>query len=207
MATEKLTDAFVRKVPPPSDGKPYRIFYDIMTPGFGLRVTKAGAKSFILNYRAAGVERRLTIGSTGSAGDWTIQMARDEARRLRRLIDQGKDPMRERRDARAAPTVNDLIERWREDHASKNRQRTTRENERLIAQWIKPELGSKKVADVGSEEIDAIHRKITKRGTLHRANRVAALLSKLFSLAIKWKMTVIPSKASSATPNHHALPT
>ena len=39
-----------------------RVFYDDDLPGFGVRVTKAGTKSFILNYYANLEERRLTIG-------------------------------------------------------------------------------------------------------------------------------------------------
>ena len=40
-----------------------RITYDEEVKGFGVRITSAGAKAFILNYRAAGRERRITIGS------------------------------------------------------------------------------------------------------------------------------------------------
>ena len=37
-------------------------------------------------------------------------------------------------------------------------------------------------------DIDRLHRKITKAGLPHRANRVVAVLSKMFSLAIRWAM-------------------
>jgi integrase len=58
----------------------------------------------------------------------------------------------------------------------------------MIAQWIKPELGNQKVADVRHEDVEQLHRKITTRGAPTRANRVAALLSKMFALAIRWEM-------------------
>jgi hypothetical protein len=70
--------------------------------GFGVRVTKAGAKAFILNYRASGQEHRITIGSLP---DWLVKQARDEATRMKRLIDIGADPMTDRHADRAAPTV------------------------------------------------------------------------------------------------------
>ena len=55
-----------------------------------MRVTRAGAKSFILNYRAGGRERRYTIGSWP---EWSTTAARTEAARLKREIDRGRDPM------------------------------------------------------------------------------------------------------------------
>ena len=43
----KLTDATIRALPVPPKGN--KITYDDL-PGFGVRVTAAGARSFILNY-------------------------------------------------------------------------------------------------------------------------------------------------------------
>src|SRR6266446_1205540 len=56
---ESLTVKSCDEAEGPSDGKAYVILYDHDTKGFGLRVTRAGAKSFILNYRnASGIELR-----------------------------------------------------------------------------------------------------------------------------------------------------
>src|SRR5258707_15300481 len=75
----RLTDQVVRQLPPPVKGN--RIAYDSDVPGFGLRVTAAGARSWILNYRrrADGVERRYTIGSWPP---WAGAAARGEAERV-----------------------------------------------------------------------------------------------------------------------------
>jgi hypothetical protein len=70
---EKLTPAFVKSAAAPTDGKAYAIHYDTLVKGFGLRVTKSGAKAWVLNYRARGIERRLTIGD---ANDWPVAAAR-----------------------------------------------------------------------------------------------------------------------------------
>jgi integrase len=193
-ASVKLTDAIADKAEgPPHDGKrPYLIHYDTATRGFGLRITKAGAKSWILNYRGQnGVERRLTIGT--HRDPWREVAARKEALRLKAMVDQGRDPQGERNTIRAAPTVNDLIVRWREEHAPKLRPRNRQQNELLIGQWIKPELGTRKVADLRYADIEALHRKIStkggrkKAGTPYRANRALALLSKMFTLAVRWE--------------------
>jgi integrase len=188
MKPEKLTDSIADDAPgPPLDGKlAYVIHWDSDIKGLGLRVTRKLSKSWVLVFRAAGTQRCLTIGT--HRDPWRAMAVRKEAARLKTLIDQGRDPMGERHLARTAPRVNDLIERWRAEHSHKNRASSRRENERLIAQWIKPELGTRKVTDVTFADIDKLHRKITKRGTTYRANRVVALLSKMFSLAIKWEM-------------------
>src|SRR5438270_4936795 len=181
----KLTDGFVKSVVAPAGGRAHAIYYDGDVKGFGLRVTKGGARSFVLNYRARGIERRYTIGAYP---DWKVAAAREEAKRLKRLVDQGRDPMVERHEERAAPTVNDLVDRYLAEHAPRKRERSRREDESMIAQWIKPELGNKKVADVRHADIERLHRKITAHGTPTRANRTAALLSKMFSLGIRWEM-------------------
>ena len=57
----KLTDAIVKALPAPPSGE--KITYDEAVKGFGIRVTAAGARSFVLNYRTRlGRERRYTIG-------------------------------------------------------------------------------------------------------------------------------------------------
>ena len=182
---EKLTDSFVRSAEPPAGKRNQVIHYDSEVKGFGVRVTRFGARAFILNYRARGVERRYTIGSYP---DWKVATAREEAKRLKRLVDQGRDPMGDRHEERAAPTVNDLVDRYLSEHAPRKRERSRRDDQSMIEQWIKPELGNRKVADVRYEDIERLHRKVTARGTPTRANRVAALLSKMFSLAIRWEM-------------------
>jgi integrase len=182
---EKLTDRTAKSAAAPVDGKAQRIDYDTEVKGFGLRVTKAGARSFILNYRVRGVERRCTIGSYP---DWGVSAAREEAKRLKRLVDQGRDPMGERHEERAAPTVNELVDRYLVEHAPRKRERSRQEDESLIRQWIRPELGNKRVADLRHVDVERLHRKITAHGTPTRANRTAALLSKALSLAVRWEM-------------------
>ena len=48
----KLTDRFARSAAAPASNRPYAIYYDPEVKGFGLRVTKAGFRAFVLNYPA-----------------------------------------------------------------------------------------------------------------------------------------------------------
>jgi integrase len=80
-------------------GKSQAFLWDSGASGLGLRATAAGALSYIYQGKLNGATVRVTIGAPK---DWGIDDARDEARRLQRLIDAGKDPREEAAEQRAA---------------------------------------------------------------------------------------------------------
>jgi integrase len=182
----KLTDKVVRTLSPTE--KHSFILYDSShrdaIPGFGIRVTRRGVKSWIFNFRTrvTGLERRLTIGS---ASAWNAEQAREEAKQLRRIVEQGGDPLQERQDERDKPDCNQLFDRYEAEHAP--RKRSAASDTMMLRQWLRPELGRIKVRDVTFADIDRLHRRITEYGTAIRANRTLALASKCFSLSIKWQ--------------------
>ena len=92
------------------------VVFDEDCAGFGLCVFESGRKTFILIYRAAGRQRRMTIGTWPS---WSVIAAREEAKRLKRDIDRGEDPMDVRSSARHAPTVDELVDRYIDEHLPK----------------------------------------------------------------------------------------
>jgi integrase len=180
----RLTDTNTKQLPAPERGN--KVAWDDAIRGFGVRVTAGGSRSFILNYRRKldGKERRITIGSFP---DWSVVAAREEAKRLKREIDGGADPIGEQEESRAAPAVADLCARFLEDYVPRKSPATQRDYRQQIATDILPALGETKVAAVTFADVDALHRKISKRAPTH-ANRVAALLSRMFTMAIRWGM-------------------
>jgi integrase len=190
-----LTDSQVRRLPTPERGN--KIHYDDAVAGFGCRVTAAGARSFIFNYvvKATGRERRYTIGQFP---DWSTVLARQEARRLRQEVSRGGDPLGDIETAREAPTVADLIARFRQEHLPRKRPSTRAAYEIALNLHIAPALGHLKLADVSYADIDKLHRHVThtiqplkkggKRGGPTVANRVVAIVSRMFSLAQRWHM-------------------
>ncbi len=179
---DKLTDKDVKALEPPAEGN--RIVYDGDVKGFGVRITKAGARAFILNYRAGGRERRITIGSVP---DWNVQAARDRAKELKRDVDNGGDPMGDRHADRAAPTVSELADRFVNEHLSKRRETTVTDYKSILRLYIRPQLGTTRVADVRHSDVEKLHRTIAKTAP-YRANRAVAVVSKMLSLAVKWEM-------------------
>jgi Arm DNA-binding domain/Phage integrase, N-terminal SAM-like domain len=179
---EQLTDKMVMNLPIPPSGN--RITYDAEVRGLGVRVTSAGARAWVFNYRAGRTERRLTIGDTVA---WTVKKVREEAKRLRRLVDGGDDPMADRHADRAAPTVNDLADRFVAEHLPKKRASTQDEYNRLLRVHIRPALGNKRVADLQYGDLEAMHRKIAATAP-YAANRALAVTSKMLNLSIRGQM-------------------
>jgi integrase len=180
----RLTDAIVKRLPTPTIGS--EITWDTIVTGLGARITAAGYRAFVLTYRTrVGRQRRYTIGSFP---DWSVVGAREEARRLKRDIDVGGDPLAEIEAERGAPTVAALIERFLAEHVSRKRPHTQYDYRGIVERHIAPALGRLKVAEVSYSDIDGLHRKITQAGHRTQANRVVAVASKMFSLAIRWKM-------------------
>ncbi len=176
----KLTDRLAKTLASPAVGN--RVTYDEEVRGFGLRVTAAGAKSFVLNYRINGRERRYTIGAYP---DWAVAAAREEAKRLKRRVSLGFDPMGERHADRATPTVADLAERFMEEHAVRKVPRAQKDDRSMIDQIVLPAIGRLKVHEVRQDDIDRLHREVSGTRPI-RANRMAQLLSRIFTLTIRW---------------------
>lgn len=178
--SEKISEKVVKNLPSPKQGN--RILYDTQIPGFGVRITAAGAVSFILNYHVHGRERRFTIGKHP---EWSVIAARNRALELRKKVNEGIDPLEEREQERSQPTMNDLCVEYLEHHALVHkRPHSVRDDKQMIAGNIAPKIGTLRVSAVSRQGVAKLHASL--KATPYLANRVLALLSKMFSLAIEW---------------------
>lgn len=96
---EKVSLTAARVVALPYEGNGQTIYWDAKTPGFGLRVTKGGARAYVFESRLFGKSVRMTIGDVAS---WELGKARSEAGRLKTLVDTGIDPRQVRAEQREA---------------------------------------------------------------------------------------------------------
>ena len=94
----RLTVDRIRRLEPPT-GKQARYVFDEDQRHLAVRVTPAGAKSFVFAGKLNKVPLRVTIGDVVV---WQLDDARSEARRLQTLIDQGIDPRQEKAERIAA---------------------------------------------------------------------------------------------------------
>jgi len=182
----KITKRSVDALKPAADGAE-TVLWDSELKGFGIRVQRGGAKSYVLHYRVGTGRgaplRKLTIGRHGSP--WTPETARKEAKTLIGLIGDGADPAADKMARRKAPTVAELAERFFAEHAeAKRKSGTAAEYKRLLDKIILPALGKRKVVDVTRADVTKLHH--ANRAAPYQANRVLAVLSKMFNLAERW---------------------
>jgi len=159
------------------------IIWDKDVPGFGLKVTPAGKRTYFLYYRTRENQQRRP--AIGSAQALKPEAARAIAKRWLAEVAQGLDPSLTRSQDRAAPNVSTLCDRYLDEHAQTRKKATSiRNDQRLIKDHIRPALGSKKVAAVTRADIAALHNGM--RDTPYYANRMLALASKMFGLSERW---------------------
>ena len=105
----KLTPSFV-KTATAIDGKDRTIFWDQAMSGFGLMVTAAGSRSYVVQYRAGRSSRRLTI----DYDSLSLDEARKQARMTLGSVAKGGDPLAERRAklAEGADTFQSITEEY-----------------------------------------------------------------------------------------------
>jgi hypothetical protein len=169
-----------RTVDAAQPGAAERCHWDDEVRGFGLRVKPNGAKSYVLNYRnATGRARRLTIGAHGVL---TAETARAEARALRVLVAQGRDPAAERVARHAGQTVAAFGERYLTQHSEAHKKPGSIYNDRhVLRRYVVAALGSMQMTEVTRAEVTRLHQGL--RSTPYLANRVLALLSHMMNTA------------------------
>ncbi len=170
----KLTHERILKTQPPEKGS--RLIFDAgpdRVRGFGCRIFANGVRSY-----------RTTIGQHPT---WSVQAARLRAKELRQQVDAGRDPAKEKREARDAPTVADLISRYVADvlparHLNPKRRRAV---DRVLA-TIAAGLGERRrVVDVHFGDVEQLHRRTTAAHGPVAANRLISFCNVLFALALK----------------------
>ena len=162
------------------------LWYDDKLAGFGVRVMPTGRRFYFIRYRNKhGRSRWFTIGEHGKV---TAEAARTMAQRvLQTVAVDGTDPSGEREAFRAAPTVNDLLDRYVTEHVEqRNRASTAGAFKRIVEVDIRPELGHLKVAAVTRQDMHRFHA--ARAGTPRQANLILAVCSKAFGLAELWEM-------------------
>lgn len=144
MATLRITERVIGALPTPRKGK-QSIVRDASLVGFGVRKTATGCTSFFLNYVADGAERRITIGRHPS---WSVTAAREEASRLRRIVDTGGNPLLERQAKRVEQTLQSFWTGYDEHAVARKAPKTQTEERSLWRRLILPDLGRLRLSAV-----------------------------------------------------------
>ena len=200
----RLTDRTIRSLKVPAKGQVE--YWDLSRPGFGVRVSEGGTKTFVLTYRVGRASRRLTMGSHPGL---SLADARELAKTYRREIAAGNDPAAAKKGQREALTVKTLCDQFVE-HYAKKQQRRWRMTEAILDRYFVPSWGHRAAKDITRGDVRTLlHETEEKAGTAKWArrggrtqrNRVLAVVRKAFNWAIaEDKLLVNPCAGIEALP-------
>ena len=197
----RLNDKSVRECVPEVD-RDYQVF-DTEVRGFSIRILRSGSRTFAMDYRFAGRQRRMAIGRWP---EWTVTAARERAKDMRREVDEGRDPLGERSQLREAPRFNDMIDRYLVEHVPHLAKTNASDQKSMLTKLVAPHWATKLVTEITSHDVAKLLNIIAKgrarpskerpnnrahklqgaKPTPIRANRVGEVLRKMFTLAIGW---------------------
>ncbi|MBF0562534.1 MAG: integrase arm-type DNA-binding domain-containing protein [Alphaproteobacteria bacterium] len=196
MGKEKktLTAAAIKRFPPAPPGKRVEHF-DAAFPGFALRVTDKGEKSFVLLTRLQGKLLRLTIGRAQveeNGAGFSLADARQRARALLIKCQKGEDPRAEAKAAAEALkvpppsvfTVQKAVEAYEKGHISRLKPRSQLEARRPLEKILLARWPDRALAEVTKRDIREALADVVDAGHPVAANRSLANLRAFFGWAM-----------------------
>lgn len=173
MPKRALSDLTVKRAKPPAKGQVD--IFDAGYPGFALRVSYGGGKSWVYFYRIGGRLRRRSLGTYPAV---TLAEARQLWRDAKHQVSLGRDPGWERSsDLNFESVAREWLKR---DQADK---RSLREVTRIVEKELIPEWGQRSIRDIRRHDILVLSDRIADRGATTMARRVLAYVHRLFRWA------------------------
>ena len=170
-----LSPAFVERAEA-EPGKDRSIYWDTALRGFGLMVTAAGHKSYVVQYRANGRSRRMTLKANLKLGE-----ARKEAKAILGKVAKDGDPLAEKRKAAAAAdnTLQSVCENYFAREGKKLR--TVSDRQRTLHRLVYPKLGARQIDDIERKDIVRLLDKIEDENGARMADITLAYLRKVLN--------------------------
>ena len=179
MPRVRLTDRGLKNL---KADRPQEDYWDELLPGFGVRVTSAGVRTFFVRYRLHGAQRRMTLGRYPAL---SLAAARERARAALAAVAAGEDPALARGEARRAD--NTFAALAREVLAAKartTRPATQRERARIVEAELLPVWGNRPAGSITRRDVVELVERIAARGAAVMANRVLATVKVLYNAAL-----------------------
>lgn len=175
-AKKPLTDRGIRALPPAAKGK-RRLVWDAIVPGFAVRVTDRGQRSFVLVTRYPG-SANPTARSLGTVGAISLEDARTKARDWLKLISTGIDPAQAQA-AAARDTLHAICEEYHARDGAKLRSLEWRRG--ALKRLVYPTLGSRPIAEIRRSDIVRLLDKIEDQNGPVMADRTLAIIRKVMN--------------------------
>jgi len=166
------------------DGQSRDVRWDNAVPGLGVRIYPSGRKTFVLSYRFGLRKRLMTLGDFDPSGGGPDAF-RKRARRHLTALEDGNDPLEERRRKVQAKTFGELLDRYITDHAKRHKKSWLQDQQRL-ERHIPKKWRAQKATAITDDDITELHRRIGEHAP-YEANRLVEILRKAFNLAPRWR--------------------
>jgi integrase len=140
-----------------------------------------GRKVYVAQFRLHGRSRRMALGEHGRI---TPDQARSKAKKVLGQVEDGKDPIEERRKERAVRTFKAVADEFIELHAkAKRKTRTADDYEALLKNHVLPAIGSRRVVDVRRADVAKLHAKLSDKP--ETGNRCLSVISSIWNWAAR----------------------
>jgi integrase len=165
----KLTKSAIDALPTPKSDV---VYWDAVSPGFGIKVTPKGRKVFVVLYRTGGAGSKLRKYTIGPYGRVTLHQARVAAQKVFAAKLAGRDPAAEKREAKrriVADRVEDLLEAFIAQRLSQNR--SAAEISRLLRREVGKPWAGRSIHEIGKRDVVEVISAIEQRGAPAAANK------------------------------------
>lgn len=161
------------------------VYWDSGCPGFGVKVTPKGRKVFLVLYRTGGAGSKLRKYTIGPYGKVTLHQARIAAQKVFTAKLEGRDPAREKREAKrreVTDRVADVLEIYIAQHVSGNR--SSAEISRLLRREVGNAWGNRSLHDINKRDVVELVSAIEQRGTPAAANKTLKSIKTFFAWSV-----------------------
>jgi len=157
---------------------------DSFLPGLYLIAQPSGGKGWAVRYRHNGTTRKFTLGAYPAID---LKAARELGAKALRAVAEGRDPGREKLEARSArvDSVDLVVEEFLERHVRRsNRARTQEETGRLFRLHILPRWRGRMIRDITRRDVIDMVDRIVDGGSPVAANRALTVAKTFFNWCV-----------------------
>lgn len=176
MTVTRLSERIVAGLEPPASGR--ADYWDDEMPGFGLRVSEKGRKTWQVMYRVEGRKRRLSLGTYPGL---SLELARDAAFEALQEVARGRDPARTRAAVTGSGFSFEALARAYLERHAKRHKKSWKLDQQMIEADLVPAWGRRGADSVSRADVIALIEDVQQRGHPYAANRRLALIRKIYA--------------------------
>lgn len=196
-----LTDAVIARAP--TKATTYKLYDEL---GLSLVIPPIGRPRWRFDFRLHGKRRTMSLGVYD---DVTLAAARRRRTDMRRLVAEGQDPVRARKQdrltERAAAHFGGLAEDWFTTKTKRLAQKTVTKKRLILDRHILPLLKRIPVRDVKASDVLAMLRKVEAQGLYETTRRARQIVGEILRFGVatgQAERDVTPDLVDALEPMH-----